>query len=52
MHVDLYERIWMWAAAALIAAFLGAIVVTTATQAVQPPGLLETIDPTKLAEHP
>ena len=52
MHVDLYERIWMWAATALIAAFLGAIVLTTATQAVQPPGHLETIDPTKLAEHP
>ena len=52
MHVDLYERIWMWAATALIAAFLAAIVLTTATQAVQPPSHIETIDPTKLADHP
>ena len=52
MHVDFYERIWMWAATGLIAAFLGAIVLTTATQAVQPPSHVETVDPTKLAEYP
>ena len=52
MHVDLYERIWMWAASALIVLFLGAIVVTSITQAVQPPSHVETLDPTTLDRHP
>jgi cytochrome c oxidase subunit 2 len=52
MHVALYERIWMWAAAVLIALFLGAIVVTTAVQAVEPPSHVETVDPAALATHP
>jgi cytochrome c oxidase subunit 2 len=51
MHVDLYERIWMWAAMALIGLFLGAIVVTTAAQAIQPPSHIETVDPATLATH-
>jgi len=51
MHVDLYERIWMWAATALIAAFLAAIGLTTAAQAIQPPSHVETLDPTTLASH-
>jgi cytochrome c oxidase subunit 2 len=52
MHVELYERIWMWAAAALIVLFLGAIAVTTAVQAVEPPSHVETVDPAALATHP
>lgn len=52
MHVDLYERIWMWAAAVIIVLFLGAMVVTSAVQAVQPPSHVETVDPTALATHP
>ena len=52
MHVELYERIWMWAAGVLIVAFLAAILLTTATQAVQPPSHVETVDPTTLATHP
>ena len=52
MHIELYERIWMWAAGVLIVAFLGAILLTTATQAVQPPSHVETVDPTTLATHP
>ncbi len=52
MYVDLYERMWMWAAAVIIVLFLGAMVVTTAVQAVQPPSHVETIDPTALANHP
>jgi cytochrome c oxidase subunit 2 len=52
MQVELYERIWMWAAAALIVLFLGAIFVTAAVQAVQPPSHLETLDPTTLGTHP
>jgi cytochrome c oxidase subunit 2 len=45
MKVDLYERAWMWLAAVLIAAFLGAIVVAAGVQAVRPPSHVETIDP-------
>ena len=52
MHVELYERIWMWASGVLIVAFLGAIVLTAVTQAVQPPSHVETVDPTTLATHP
>jgi cytochrome c oxidase subunit 2 len=52
MQVELYERIWMWAAAALIVLFLGAIFVTAGVQAVQPPSHLETLDPTMLGTHP
>jgi cytochrome c oxidase subunit II len=52
MEIDLYERIWMWAAGALIAVFLGAIVLTTGAQAVEPPSHVETIDPTTISAHP
>lgn len=52
MSVDKYERIWMWAAGGLIVLFLGAIVITAVTQAVQPPSHIETINPATLAEHP
>jgi cytochrome c oxidase subunit II len=52
MHVDLYERIWMWAAGGIIVLFLAAIVLGAALQAIQPPSHLETVDPTALAEHP
>jgi cytochrome c oxidase subunit 2 len=45
MKVDLYEKIWMWAAAVLIGAFLGAIVFTAGSHAVRPPSHIETIDP-------
>jgi cytochrome c oxidase subunit II len=52
MNVDLYERVWMWAATGLIVVFLGAIFVTAAAQAIQPPGHIETVDPTTLLSHP
>jgi cytochrome c oxidase subunit 2 len=52
MHVELYERIWMWAAAGLIAAFLATIVLTAGLQAIQPPSHIETIDPTTLSGSP
>jgi cytochrome c oxidase subunit 2 len=52
MKVELYERIWMWAAAVLILCFLAAILLTTSAQALQPPSHLETIDPTTVAENP
>ncbi len=52
MHVELYERIWMWAATALIGLFVGTIVVTVAVQAIEPPSHVETVDPATLATHP
>jgi cytochrome c oxidase subunit 2 len=52
MNVDFYERIWMWVAGALITGFVAAILLTTGLQAVDPPSHIETVDPTKLADHP
>jgi len=52
VNVDFYERIWMWAAAALVVMFLAAIFIPAAVQAIHPPSHIETLDPTKLAEHP
>ena len=52
MDVELYERIWMWAAAALIVVFLAAIFLTAALQALQPPSHVETVDPTALSNYP
>jgi cytochrome c oxidase subunit 2 len=45
MNVDLYERIWMWGAAVIVAVFLTAIGVSTFAYAVRPPSHMETIDP-------
>ncbi len=52
MNVELYERIWMWAAGALILMFLSAIFLTAGLQAVHPPSHVETVDPTKLSNYP
>lgn len=52
MNVELYERIWMWAASALIAMFLGTIFVMAGLHAVTPPSHFETVDPSNLATHP
>jgi cytochrome c oxidase subunit 2 len=52
MNVDLYERIWMWAAGAILAVFVGTIVLMAGVQAVHPASHLETVDPTRLSEHP
>jgi cytochrome c oxidase subunit II len=52
MYVDVYERIWMWAAAGLILLYVGAIVLAAGTQAVSPPTHLETIDPATLSASP
>jgi cytochrome c oxidase subunit 2 len=52
MNVDLYERIWMWAATALIAMFLAAILIPAAVSAIHPASHIETLDPTTLADHP
>lgn len=52
MHVELYERIWMWAAGALIVVFLGVILVTAGLHATAPPSHIETVDPAALESHP
>lgn len=51
MHVDLYERIWMWGATAIIVVFLISIGVTTFSQAIVPPSHIETIDPDEVRSH-
>jgi cytochrome c oxidase subunit 2 len=45
MNVPFYEKLWMWASAVLIVAFLITIVVGVAGSALQPPSHVETIDP-------
>ena len=45
MNVPLYEKIWMWASAVLIVAFLTTVAVGVAGSALQPPSHVETIDP-------
>ena len=52
MNVHLYERIWMWAAAAIIIVFVATIVLMAGVQAVQPASHIETVDPTTIGEHP
>lgn len=52
MHVELYERIWMWAAGGLVVVFLGVILVTAGLHATAPPSHIETVDPATLEAHP
>ena len=52
MNVPFYEKLWMWASAGLIVAFVTAIVVGLAGNALQPPSHVETIDPTKVWSDP
>lgn len=51
MQVDLYEKIWMWVAAGLIAIFLGAILFGVGSQAAHPPSHIETIDPASVYDN-
>jgi cytochrome c oxidase subunit 2 len=52
MDLEFYERIWMWGASVLLLVFLSIIFLTAGMQAVHPASHIETVDPTKLAEHP
>jgi cytochrome c oxidase subunit 2 len=47
MRVDLYEKIWMWGVAAMLAVFFGTTVVVAIHGSVHPPSHVETIDPGK-----
>ena len=49
MHVDRYERYWMWAATGMLVLFLGAIVLTAVAGSAHPPSHVETIDPDGVA---
>jgi cytochrome c oxidase subunit 2 len=48
MSVDRYERLWMWAATAMLVLFTAAIVVTALAGGVHPPSHTEVIDPDTL----
>ncbi len=48
MHVNVYEKIWMWAAGGLIAMFLGITLLATVIQGRLPPSHVETIDPAQV----
>lgn len=52
MHIDIYEKIWMWAAAGILAIFLGSIFYTTFAQSRVPPSHVETIDPQNVRGEP
>jgi len=52
MNVPLYERIWMWAAGVIIAAFALTVAVGYGASAFQPPSHVETIDPAKATADP
>jgi len=52
MNVPLYEKIWMWAAGGIIAAFIAIVLVTGVGGALQPPSHVETIDPTQVFKDP
>lgn len=52
MHVNVYEKYWMVGAAALLVLFVGALLWSAGAHAVHPPSHVETIDPTRVAEHP
>jgi cytochrome c oxidase subunit 2 len=52
VHVDFYEKLWMWAAGGVIAVFLGLTVLATVTQGRLPPSHIETIDPTQVFTDP
>jgi cytochrome c oxidase subunit II len=52
MNIDLYERIWMWAAALIIAVFVVVIGVSSVAYGLHPPSHVETIDPGKVFADP
>lgn len=52
MHVDLYERFWMWGAGAIVAIFLGITAFATISQGRLPPSHAETVDPRNVWTDP
>jgi len=52
MNVDFYERIWMWAAAFIIAIFMVVIGASSVAYGLHPPSHVETIEPSKVFSDP
>ena len=52
MNIDFYERIWMWAAAAIIVLFVAVIGLSTVAYGLHPPSHVETIEPSKVFTDP
>ncbi len=52
MKIDLYERVWMWAATLMIAMFMTIIGVSTFAQGQHPPSHVETIQPSQVFTDP
>ena len=52
MKIDLYERLWMWAAAVMIAIFITIIGVSTFAYGQHPPSHVETIEPSRIFTDP
>ena len=47
MNIDLYERIWMWGVAVVLAIFFTSTAVAAFSHGIHPPSHVETIDPAK-----
>ncbi len=45
MKVDLYERVWMWSVAVMLALFFGSTAAAAFGRRIHPPSHIETIDP-------
>jgi cytochrome c oxidase subunit 2 len=52
MHIDLYERFWMWSAGAISVLFFGTIVFALVGEGTRPPSHVETIDPKAVFTDP
>ena len=52
MNVDLYERIWMWGVAVMLAVFFGSTAVAAVMSQIHPPSHIETIDPRTALSDP
>lgn len=52
MKIDVYERIWMWAAGVIIAVFVAVIGVSAVAFSLHPPSHVETIDPAGVFTDP
>ena len=52
MKVDLYERIWMWIVAVVLASFFATTAIAAAKGSIHPPSHVETIDPARVLRDP
>lgn len=52
MNVDLYERIWMWSVAVMLALFFGSTAAAAFGHQIHPPSHVETIEPKTALSDP